>query len=532
MTSLIHTYQTRLALDELADTAFNEMAKLFSKVQRTLFADIMAGAQPSELKSKYLIRFQITARQFNACRVSIEGLIASRKQLQILQIAELKSKIEVLEKLILSLERKTRSSHTLFLKKRRVRNFKGKLSQLEADRKNGIVRICFGTKKLFHAQFHLEASGFHSFEEWKTEWEHSRSNAFFFMGSKDETAGNQTCAASIQEDGKLTLRIRLPDATALSCGKYLVIPNILFKYGQQEILRSLDACRHRKELHSLKNLKYKDHGQAISYRFVKDKKGWRVFVTTPLLKPAWETSTKEGILGVDINVDHLAVVETDRFGNLIAKHTLPLNLYGKTSAQSLALIGDACAEVVQLAKKSKKDLVLENLNFQKKKLELKELGKANYRRMLSSFAYDGIIRTLKSRAYRCGVHLNQVNPAFTSLLGRIKFAKRYGLSVHHSAALCIGRRLLGFSERPPRHLKDIPDGKGGYVTLSAPVRKRTKHVWSFLRAINRKLQVALAAHFRTVLNRSSDPNTRSVRQKLSDFAGEIPARESSTALLS
>lgn len=428
------------------------------------------------------------------------------------QIEELKQKIEGLEKKIKKLENKSSYSLKLFFKKRRLLKLREKLKKLETDNKNGVVRICFGTKKLFNAQFHLEKSGFKSFDEWKEAWEQARNNNFFFLGSKDETAGNQTCTAIVQKDGKLTLRIRVPDALISQYGKYIAIADISFNYGQNAILAALGDCTIRNALQRLKNPAYKNRGQALSYRFAKDKKGWRIFVSTTLSEPEWLTTPKTGVIGVDINIDHLAVVESDHNGNPITKYTIPLDLHGKNTDQRLAEIGNACAEVVKIATETKKDIAIEELNFQQKKAELGQINNTKYRRMLSSFAYQTIIRTIKSRAFRFGVHIHEVNPAYTSLLGRIKFAKRYGLSIHQAAALCIGRRFLGFSERPPRHLNDIPDGKDGHVTLPLPVRNRSKHVWSFLREVNRNLQAVLAAHFRTVLNRSTDPPLRPVRQ--------------------
>src|SRR5262249_46318484 len=101
-------------------------------------------------------------------------------------------------------------------------------------------------------------------------------------------------------------------------------------------------------------------------------------------------------------------------------------------------------------------------------------------RQLSSFAYSSIKSHLKARATREGVEIKEVNPTFTTLIGRVKFAKRYGLSIHQAAALSIGRRFLGASERIPRRLDQIPDGKGDYVALSLPVRNRDEHVWSYL----------------------------------------------------
>ena len=69
--------------------------------------------------------------------------------------------------------------------------------------------------------------------------------------------------------------------------------------------------------------------------------------------------------------------------------------------------------------------------------------------MLSSFSYGKIKACFISRGYREGVEVHQVNPAFTSVIGRVKFMERYGLSVHQAAALVLARRLLGCSERIP-----------------------------------------------------------------------------------
>jgi IS605 OrfB family transposase len=239
------------------------------------------------------------------------------------------------------------------------------------------------------------------------------------------------------------------------------------------------------------------------------------------------------VIGLDINADHLALVETDRHGNPISRKTIPVNLYGKSREQTRAIIGDACALSVAHAEKTNKPLVIEDLDFQKKKTELKEQKRASHARMLSSFAYNNLITHLKSRASKKGVFIEQVNPAYTSIIGRVKFARRYGLSIHQAAALTIGRRYLHFSERVPSSLSTIPDGKNGHVTLSLPGRNRDKHVWSLWRQLSKKFQTALAAHARTAKSRSksSFKKPAPATGPLSRVVGAIPTRESSEALL-
>ena len=235
-------------------------------------------------------------------------------------------------------------------------------------------------------------------------------------------------------------------------------------------------------------------GQAISYRFKRDGKGWRVFATTELPEVAITTDRRRGAIGVDLNADHLGVAETDASGNYLNAWRVPLVTYGKSQRQSEALIGDAVASVVEYAKEVGKPIVIEKLDFRQKKAVL-EGESRRYSRMLSSFSYGKIKAYFISRGYRQGVEVHQVNPAFSSVIGRVKFMERYGLTVHQAAALVLARRLLGCSERIPRRWV-APIGNGVHIAFTVPVRKCVKHVWTYWGAVSGQLRPALAAQHR------------------------------------
>jgi IS605 OrfB family transposase len=512
---LTRTFETRVKIDYLADEVLHACAHQFAHVQHRLFADIASGKKAGELKNDYLACYEITARQFNAIRVQVEGKIASIKKLRPIHIAEAKERISSLTTKIKKLIKTKASPQIIHQKKRRLNKLKQNLQQLQEDHKNDKIRCCFGSRKLFRAQFDLEKNNYTSHQEWLKEWRKTRAKEIFFLGSKDESAGNQTCTATLQSDETLQLRIRLPDALK-KYGKYLLISKIDFKYGKQEILSFL------KDQHTKK---------AISWRLLHDDKGWRLFATFDVQPTACTSRKNTGVIGLDINANHLALVETDRYGNPISKKVISFNLYGKSSRQTQAIIGDATASAIAYAEKNHKPFIFEDLDFQKKKTELKEKNQASHARMLSSFAYRSLITHLSSRAVKKGVLVEQVNPAYTSLIGRIKFSRRYGLSIHQAAALTIGRRYLRCSEKMPSSLSKIPDGKDGHVTLSLPERNRDKHVWSLWRQLSKKLQTALAAHFRTAHSRSkSSLKPALVTEELPKVVGAIPTRESSEAL--
>ena len=359
------------------------------------------------------------------------------------------------------------------------------------------MRLCFGSKKLWRKQHHLEANGYASHEEWLADWREARSDEFFVLGSRDETAGCQLCVAAVGDDGTLTLRLRMPDCLAWQHGKYLVIQGVRFAYGHEQVLAALGSNaeygRYRRE-HGEKAARATTLGQAISYRFKRDGKGWRVFATTNVMDAPVVTDKRRGAIGVDLNADHLAVTETDASGNCIKAWRVPLVTYGRSQHQAEAVIGDAAATVVEHAKEVGKPVVIEKLDFRQKRAGL-EGESRKYSRMLSSFSYGKIKTNLISRGYREGVEIHQVNPAYSSVIGRVKFMERYGLSVHQAAALVLARRLLGCSERIPRRWV-APVGNGVHVAFTVPARKRVRHVWTYWGAISGQLRPALAAQHR------------------------------------
>ncbi len=468
------TYQTRCKLDESSDSVLGDYANLYGSVERHLFRDIEKKLPVNDLKRKYILKHGITARQFNACKVSIDGKRDFIKEGRKLQIEGLKEKICALEKKL----PKIKNKKIIHQKKRSLISMKRRLEKVLTKQKEGKLSLCFGGKKLFHKQFHLEENTGSSFQMWKDEWEEARSSKFFCLGSKDETSGNQSCTLTTNQEGSFNLRIRLPNVLVKRYGmKYLTLSDIHFSYGRQELLEALSLKR------------------ALSYRFKKDKKGWRIFVSFSREKAPIVTKENLGAIGVDINANHLAVTEIDAKGNPVDKKTFPLCCYGKTSDQAKALIGDICREIVLLAQEKRKPIIVEKLDFKKKKARLKEESSSKLARMLSSLSYSYILESLHRKAFQEGVQFFTVSPVLTSVIGRIKFAKRYGLSIHHAAALCIARRFFKFSEAPSKCPMKVMH-KNVQVTCPLPERNREQHVWTFWIEASKKLKTALAAHVR------------------------------------
>ena len=222
---MIGTYQTRVTvfrgMDRTAgDAALSAYGELYGRVERKLFAGFAAGRPASSLKNPYLREYGIPARMFNAVRVSLEGKASSVREAQKLHLDTLQRRIARAERQISDAGEQSRWQQ-VHQKRRRLANLQSRLAGLEADIAAGRVRLCFGSKRLWRKQQHLETNGYASHEEWLADWRDARSGEFFVLGSRDETGGCQLCVAAIADYGSLNLRLRLPDCLAGEHGKYL-----------------------------------------------------------------------------------------------------------------------------------------------------------------------------------------------------------------------------------------------------------------------------------------------------------------------
>lgn len=495
---MMRTYQTRLALDADARCRLDAYAALFGQAERSLFAYSAKGGNLDRMKPTFAARFGLTARQYNALSRSVKGKIESMIEIRKLRIADLEDHVARLEHGIAKLPPGSLKRHQ---KRRRLARIADTLAKLKQDQKDGILRMCFGGGKLFHAQHHLAEHGYSDHAAWKQAWQAARSDEFFVLGSKDESTGCQGCQLTPEGDGRYAVKLRMPNAL-LDPGRpgatHLRFEAV-FGYGRKEIDAALAA------------------GIALSYRFLRDAKGWRMLVSTDV-QGAVRLNHRPGALGVDLNADHLALTEMNGDGNPLRTFRVPLVTYGCSSEQAKARIGDAVKQVIGTAQAANLSIVVEKLDFTAKKRALKDQG-TRYARMLSSLSYNRILELIKARAFDAGIQVQEVNPAYTSIIGKQKFAQRYGLSSHGSAALAIARRSLSFSERPNR--------TSCHGTSPAPARKRSEHVWKHwarMGTAERRLQRASGRRKAIPATTGACP-AHGAPGTYPDAAGGIPARE-------
>jgi IS605 OrfB family transposase len=215
--------------------------------------------------------------------------------------------------------------------------------------------------------------------------------------------------------------------------------------------------------------------------FVSDADGlWHAHATIDETPPDVVTDLRAGVIAVDVNVGHLAVTVVDRYGNPTSKLTLGFPPAGTPAGEAAVIIGDSVRALCLLAKSRGYGIACEDLEFSKKKASLREFGKAHARR-LSGWSYAKFFALLNARCKRDGIDLAQVNPAFTSVIGKTKYATGRAMSTHHAAALVIGRAAMGFGEK-------FVAMDGSALTSPARMRPRTERKrWRMIRRLPREV---------------------------------------------
>jgi IS605 OrfB family transposase len=103
-------------------------------------------------------------------------------------------------------------------------------------------------------------------------------------------------------------------------------------------------------------------------------------------------------------------------------------------------IGDAVKALMAYATRVKKPVVLEDLDFKKKKRALRESDNPAYKRMLSAFAYQQIRSLIDACCRDAGIETRLINPAYTSVQGRVRYARpRALLGIRRRAQLRLPR---------------------------------------------------------------------------------------------
>jgi len=163
-----------------------------------------------------------------------------------------------------------------------------------------------------------------------------------------------------------------------------------------------------------------------------------------------------GVIGIDINAYpfHLALVHAAKDGNMEKYERISLDqLLEEDSEKRTYLSWQTAHLVVEIAKRERKAIVVENL--EKLPRGKRGDGLPKLRQKLQKWVYKALLQKIEIVARRNGIQVIKVNPAYTSIIGKLKYAPLYNIDKDTAGAYVIARRGLGFKERLPKNYRGL-----------------------------------------------------------------------------
>ncbi|WP_338036465.1 IS200/IS605 family accessory protein TnpB-related protein [Neobacillus notoginsengisoli] len=339
-----------------------------------------------------------------------------------------------------------------------------RLEQKRFNRGKHIPSVVFGGKKLFKSQF-TKKDSYSSHEEWKSLYIQKRNKRILISGRKDAGSGNFVFSYNLEKK-ELSMRS--------TRGNIVTFPNVVFPYGQERVDKAIlnqTSCKNKKEFGKPISWSIEGYGGYFIIKCLVDVEN----------KEYINFSTSDGVIGVDLNVDHFAIANVKKDGNLLGTEKASFSLKGKSSGQSVKIIEQEAIALVDYAVQNNKPIVIEDIDTSLSKTG-DAYGNKNAIRSKSVFAYRKMSNAILNRAEKMGVEVIIVHPAFTSISGKMKYMRKLGISIHQSAAFTIGRRGLGYKEKAPKVLKDY-------------VGKKDAHHWKKWSTLNKRIKISTNAFY-------------------------------------
>ena len=440
----------------------------YESIRRTGLNDMQKGMSEDEIEKSCSTRFNLQWAWADSIATEVKqtySQLATAKKLKINRLTEqirkktkkAKATLKVLSKVKFPTQKQQNQALGLKSKLAKINSLKKELAKLKSTKR---LHICFGSKKLFNAQYHLEENGYSSHEEWLVDWKKKRGGRFYCIGKSIYGGGTMIKIFHITGDN-FKATVTLPRFMQSEYGEKLEIP-----------FQVTEDRRHRQSslLYALE--KQKPITVQVFRREHKSEQ-WYIHLTTYIQEVPITTTRRNGCIGVDFNRDSVEWAYVLPDGNIKNKGKIDFEWKGFSSGQRQVMMRDLVVKLTDLAFAVQCPIAIESLDFSKKKASMSELSSA-YNSMLSNLSTGMFREALESRCQRSGIGLHKVNPAFTSVIGMIKFMGRYGLNSGTAAAMTIARRAMGYSERAPQCLVRPED--------------RARHSWTTWNRVSRYLK--------------------------------------------
>jgi len=345
--------------------------------------------------------------------------------------------------------------------------------------------VVFGGRRLFEKLCKNHLSG-KAREKLKKQWRELRQGTLVSVGSKSDKGNRLTRFEDL--NGQLCLRIttgnrefiyaRVLREPSNSKDKWLTFMAMLLESWQTK-----NYFAYTVEL----KLRNEEVYGSVSFE-----------IPTPKVK-----YTKEnGVIAIDTNASpiHLAIAEVSKTGELVSYQTISLNhLIGLSQNSKDHQEWILAHQIVNLAIEKGKAIAVENLK--KLKRGKRGDGKAELRKRLHQRNAKKFLQKLKRVAMLKGVEVIEVNPAYTSIIGMLKYAPQLNINKDIAGAYVIRRRALGFKEDTPENYERLLKDKAYLEFALKRYEEREKELTELLgKETNEYKRNALKSELKNVQN--------------------------------
>jgi IS605 OrfB family transposase len=322
--------------------------------------------------------------------------------------------------------------------------------------------VVFGGKRLFEKLCKNHLTG-KAREKLKKQWRELRQGTLISIGSKHKTAQGNLLLRFMELDGKLHLRIAIGNREFIYA-KVLREPSNNKDKWLTFMAMLLESWQTKNYFAYTVELKLRDGEVYGSVSFE---------IPTPEVK-----YTKEnGVIAIDTNASpiHLAIAEVSKTGELVSYQTISLHhLLGLSQNSKDHQEWILAHQIVDLAIEKGKAIAIENLK--KLKRGMRGDGKAELRKRLHHWNVRKFLQKLKRVAMLKGVEVIEVHPAYTSIIGMLKYAPQLNIDKDIAGAYVIGRKALGFKEDMPENYERLLKDKAYLEFVLKKYEEREKEL--------------------------------------------------------
>ncbi len=421
---MLTTTRFRLQPSESQISQLNEIFVIYNRMKRKGYNLLFKGVSKKEIQHALMAICQNNA-YVNTILTENQTKLEQQKTWLKKRRNYLTQKLKVVEQKIktnMAKDPKDRTLPGLYAKRSSLQN---RLAHLT------LIPIVFGTKPVFRQRIWGRLS--------REEFLVQRDASFGCVGKVQHGVQNNNLKLLPSEE----LRISTFHKASGRIPKRICVP-LMLKHDQRTIFLQL--------------LQLDKYTVIVKRQVVKGEVRYYANVSYEIPEPDLLYGFQRGAVGLDFNYNFLALVHVDQHGEFLSYQQIPFrNLHSYRKGRRDDYASFKLDKVINYCLTKGKGLVIEDLSFN----QTFSYNKKRNRKL--NQLKTSMLALLERKCARHGIAIRKVHPAYTTIIGALKYSWSLNLSDHVLASFVIARRGLGFAEPLPACYKRLLAQVGGVL---------------------------------------------------------------------